>query len=577
VILTELSRDTHKNTEAVTLAWYRDGQWRQRVIDREVVANARSIVELAALGLPVNSNNANSFVAYIADFEAQNLDTLPATKFARHLGWQGDPLGHDGFLWGTALVTAAGVRPDRCDRPDTVPATVDGGVVHFRGADAGDDQIAEGFHAAGTLAGWLEAVRPLAPYPRVKLVLYASLAPALLPILASPSFILDLAGETSTGKTTALRVAASDWGNPDETSHRGATLSTWDGTAVWRERAPTVLHNLPFILDDTKRARKPEDVASTIYEVSQGRGRGRGSVRGLARSETWQTVLLTSGEQAVTSFTGDGGTRARVLTLWGSPFGARDAQTQELVRKLNQDIKCHYGHAGPRFVQYLLAKRERWDHWRGLYRRYQEDFERRAPNPVAGRLAAHLAVLKLTTLIAHEALALPWERKCPITPLWSELIQEASEADRAAAALRHVLGVAYANPGKFYVKDGKLDPPPDGWWGRWDPWPPPVIPPAGTGSAEVVIPPIDERVDSWAWIGFVPHRLDTILADAGFDPASTLRTWKDRGWIMTTPEANGVMRGRSKAKLGKHSVWLVKITRRAAAQVEDGAGPLGTT
>jgi hypothetical protein len=32
-------------------------------------------------------------------------------------------------------------------------------------------------------------------------------------------------------------------------------------------------------------------------------------------------VLISSGETPVTSFTEDGGTRARALCVWGAPFG----------------------------------------------------------------------------------------------------------------------------------------------------------------------------------------------------------------------------------------------------------------
>jgi uncharacterized protein (DUF927 family) len=35
-----------------------------------------------------------------------------------------------------------------------------------------------------------------------------------------------------------------------------------------------VENDLPLILDDTKRARRPEDIAQTIYDVTSGRSRG---------------------------------------------------------------------------------------------------------------------------------------------------------------------------------------------------------------------------------------------------------------------------------------------------------------
>jgi hypothetical protein len=111
VILTERAVDVQRGTRVVTVAWFADGRWHTRDVDRDVIASARSVVDLAAYGLPVNSNNARDVVAYLADFEAANPDALPATQVARQLGWQG-PEGKDRFLWGKALITAKGIQAE---------------------------------------------------------------------------------------------------------------------------------------------------------------------------------------------------------------------------------------------------------------------------------------------------------------------------------------------------------------------------------------------------------------------------------------------------------------------------------
>src|SRR5262249_9142027 len=151
----------------------------------------------------------------------------------------------------------------------------------------------------------------------------------------------DFSGPTSQGKTTTLRLAASCWGCPDETQ-QSAALGTWDSTRVWIERHSNVLHNIPLILDDTKRARRNQ-VGQTLYDVANGRGRGRGSVKGTQASGTWQTLLISSGEAPITSFTEDGGTRARVLVVWGSPFGGNDDATAQTVQGVSETICENFG------------------------------------------------------------------------------------------------------------------------------------------------------------------------------------------------------------------------------------------
>ena len=169
---------------------------------------------------------------------------------------------------------------------------------------------------------------------------------------ALTNFILDFSGETSMGKTTALRLAASVWGSPDERG--GGIVYAWDVSRVFVERTAAMLDYLPMFLDDTKRARRSEDVGKTLYDYASGVGRGRGSLQGLQRVTRAHGVLLSTGEAPATSFTNDGGTRARALCLWGSPFEGTNRATEAAVSKVQRMVLDNYGHAGPRLVRYLL-------------------------------------------------------------------------------------------------------------------------------------------------------------------------------------------------------------------------------
>jgi hypothetical protein len=379
----------------------------------------------------------------------------------------------------------------------------------------------------------------------------------MLHVLKCPNFAIDFAGFTSTGKTTVLRAAASVWGNPDERKANGreAAIATWESTTVWRERAPAVINNLPFILDDTKRARKDEDVATTAYTVAQGRGKGRGTVKGTARSGTFQTVLLSSGEQPMTSFTSDGGTRARVLTLWGSPFEATDTQTAQLVQKIDREIKEHYGHAGPLFAQYLLKKQSKWGMWRKQYGKWRDRFvQRSAGDPIAGRMAAYFAAISVTTIIVHQALDLPWAYEDSIDPLWDELVGEVD--DPASAALRHVMEWASAHQGEFWCprrREQDQRYPHQGWAGRWEP-------------VENSFGLVDDDSPDYEWVGFIPARLKEVLRQGGFEPESTIRTWGDRGWLRCGEAGRNQLRTRLAGKPTR----MVAITAEAAQGLEQG-------
>lgn len=513
VLIAGRLRDITEGEESVHLCWLRDNGWRYHTAERKVIANARALVDLAGVGLPVTSGTSGDLVDYLAAYETANIREMPKANVSRQMGWVGDA-GKLGFLWGRQLVTADGIASASLDPSQASPDEWSEDFVGFRGQDGGDDQIADAFTQLGTFEAWRETVAPVAKHPRALLALYGSFVPPIQSILEVPNFAMDFAFATSTGKTTTLRVAGSVWGCPDERAP-SSVIGTWDATRVWIERASTILNGLPLFLDDTKRAKNTKIVAQTVYDVSSGRGKGRGSPRGMRRAGSWCTVLLSTGEAQITSFTEDGGTRARTLGLWGAPFGVANETTTALVHRLNVGVCGNYGHAGPRFVQWVQQHRDDWPAWRDEYRRSQVAYQERAGgNAVASRYAAYFAALDMTAALAHAALDLPWDYHDPVDKLWDQLIAGANEADRASAARDYVVSWAAGHQSEFWGRHliGNDENPrtmSEGWAGRWD------------------------KGDDWRYIGFLHHRLKGILTAAGYEADPTMRLWKDRDWLVT--------------------------------------------
>src|SRR5262249_49616400 len=152
-------------------------------------------------------------------------------------------------------------------------------------------------------------------------------------------------------------------------------------------------------------------------------------------------------------FTQDGGTRPRVLSLWGSPFHGTSLKIGKRVRRLNAALVSNYGHAGPRFVRHLLKCRSRWPTMPDTYAAWGRVYEKRAgDNPVAIRMATSFAAITVAEAFAHMVFELPGQCYAPIEPLWHELTAESGEADRAAVALRYLMGWAYAHQRDFYLR-----------------------------------------------------------------------------------------------------------------------------
>jgi putative DNA primase/helicase len=110
----------------------------------------------------------------------------------------------------------------------------------------------------------------------------------------------------------------------------------------------------------------------------------------------------------------------RCLSIRGYPLGAKNKTTLKIVSELNAALCLNYGHAGPRFVQWLLQHREQWPTWEARYVAQKRRFLELNTDEASYRLSGYAASIALASELVHEALDLPWVRPLAITDeLWS--------------------------------------------------------------------------------------------------------------------------------------------------------------
>lgn len=505
--ITGRTEDIETGDCGIRLSWSRGNGFRHFVVNRGDLFNGRKIVELASIGYPVTSNNAKFQVDYFAEFEAANLPQLPKISTTSHLGWQGKNL--DPFLIGRELIRGNGESVETQIDLNSMDWPKDG--ICFRSSSTGHEQILAGFRREGSLDAWIETVTLASEFPRVMLGVYSVFASICLPIFDCPSFAVDFCSRTSQGKTTLQRLAASVWGDPNENKNASALL-TWNQTKVSIERRLAVLRNLPLLLDDTKKATDPRQIAAIIYSHSGGQGKGRGSLTGVQTVLNWHNVLISSGEQPLTSYSTDGGAVMRVLEIEGAPFGKQDAETGRIVKRINTGACENFGHAGAEFVRYLIQNREHWDAWKTEFKRRAADYLQRAASDKAGRLADYAAALAQAAILAHTALDLPFPYADPLETLWHEISGEADDPLGAKKALRYLLSWAASNEHRFFGRELDVRTPPNGGWlGRWD-----------QGDDEP--------------IAIYPHQVEDLLRAQKYNPESILGEWRERGWLDVKPE-----------------------------------------
>ncbi len=546
VLITSRLVDANTNAQKVKLAWLRAGIWTERVVPRKTIADAQLILHLAEFGLPVNSRNARELCSYLTEFESQNLKNLPIEHTTARLGFH-ELNGKSCFV-----LPHATICEDKVD-------------LSFSCSNSGFQQIADGYCEKGNYQEWLCGINQIGEFPKVLLAVMASLAPSLSAIFPFQNLIVDYCGRTSGGKTTALRLAASVWGNPNERA-RSSTIHSWSGTKTFTERAAGMANDLPLIIDDSKNAASDSHVSDLIYMISQGHGRGRATIEGVQSTVNFNTICLISGERPATSFSKDGGTRARTLSLWGSPFGEFSVECGQIASVIDQIAQENYGFAGHKFVKFLLSNTERWDEWREEFETEKAkyvDWANEVNNQFVSRMAPALAAITMAHWLAHQCFALEFEYFDLFETIWEQICKEASGADQARAALIHIYEFANSNQSRFCGRSSKKSDFIGPCYGRW-------------GVKDVQVPTISDvnpgqlnannQIGTWPWIGFIESVLRKELADSGFDADAVIRSWKDNNWLVI--QESGRLKLKSRLLDGE-SVRLIAISRAAIEEVCD--------
>lgn len=317
VILTQRLKNVDTGEERVELAFYRDKEWHYITTDHATAFSRTAIVQLGNKGLPVGTENSKDLVRYLLDLERENLRTLPKKKATNHMGWVGNC-----FL----------------------PGAQDDIVLDL---EEGTAAVAAGYRESGSLGKWIAGVAPLRDYPLARFLLAASFAAPLLKIVGQRVFITHFWGPSRGGKTAALKAALSVWGNPEE------IMASFYGTKVGIERLAAFYSDLPLGINERQVAGDRQVfIESLIYLLELGKGKVRGAKKGgLQAFSQWRTVVLSTGEQPLSTESSAGGIKTRVVELYGKVI-----PDERLAEGLHHQVIQHYGTAGPVFIRRLLEE-----------------------------------------------------------------------------------------------------------------------------------------------------------------------------------------------------------------------------
>lgn len=317
------------------------------------------------------------------------------------------------------------------------------------GETAGEHVVFQGERAApgafdktGTLSGWQRAVAALAVgNPRLAFALSAAFVGPVLALVDGEGGGLHFVGDSSTGKTTALRAAASVWGPPIK------RVLSWRATANGLEGVATA-HSETFLCLDELGQLDGREAGAAAYMLSNGQGKARMKAAGGLRAvPSWRVSFLSTGETGLAALsatvgkTTAAGQEVRILELpadagagldmWQELHGQRDGKA--LSEALNDATSREHGTAAPLFLSAIVAD---LDAAKRTAREVMANFEavHVPPNAsgMAKRAGRRFALIAAAGDLARRAGVLPWPE---------------GEAERAAAAMFAAWAMAHGGVG----------------------------------------------------------------------------------------------------------------------------------
>ena len=168
-----------------------------------------------------------------------------------------------------------------------------------------DGTAESSFRTRGTLDQWRERVAaPCVGNSRLVFTVCCAFAGPMLRPAGMESGGFHLRGDSSGGKTTALRLAASVWGD-------AKYLQTWRATDNALEAIAAQHCDGLLILDELAQV-DPKTAGECAYMLANGQSKARSNRNNQPRPRlSWRLLFLSAGEVGLAQHMSDGGKRAR--------------------------------------------------------------------------------------------------------------------------------------------------------------------------------------------------------------------------------------------------------------------------
>lgn len=219
----------------------------------------------------------------------------------------------------------------------------------------------------GRLLEWQDSIGRLASgNSRLIFAIATAFAPSLAKLSGEDSGGFHFRGASSSGKSTALKVAASVWGNPK------SYCRLWRSTSNGLEGL-AALHNDGLLLLDELSQVDPKEAGEAAYLLANGQGKTLAPRTGTVKqSASWSLFFLSAGEESLTALMAKAGQRANAgqeirLAEIEADAGAgmglfenihNQISPAAMATTLKESTSQYYGVVGMAWLKQIVANRQ---------------------------------------------------------------------------------------------------------------------------------------------------------------------------------------------------------------------------
>lgn len=343
VITTIYEGEYGHNDEKVELMFLEPAkdEYKSVIIDREALAKESTITVLNKWGYAITlikgSSEAKKLMNYLKRYEQVNYLNIKRQAMSPKIGFNETM---DDFALYSPNIT---IIPEGKDEKRLLEQ-----AYVMKGTD---------------LETYVNTVKKVIDGNSVATFTYAlSFASVLLKILDAPSFSVELCRNSGFGKTVLQKLALGVWGVPKK------LLRGWKSTMQGIETLLDFSDGAIICLEDAHMNQDIDFITDIFYMVFNETGKMRGAKHGgNRRTAEFKGILFSSTETESSKRINYDGINRRLIEILSAPYKTKqDAiSAGAAIDELHEES---YGIAGKQWIDFLLANKHMWSHWKSNYK-----------------------------------------------------------------------------------------------------------------------------------------------------------------------------------------------------------------